>query len=242
MKKKSILGFIFLLWVSILYSQNSQSESGFSYGINGGVNLTSMRFVFYVPQTKLLQGQAGLTVRYISEKNFGLQAELNYSLRGWKEQTDEFRLNKYTRSISYLEFPLMTHIYFNMGKRFRGVFNLGPQIGYYLGEKTIERDLYAPSPVSIDNNGNIHVNTNSAQIIYEGVPPYYFQDVQRKFDYGIVGGGGIEFRSGIGSFILEGRYYFGLSDIFNNKRTDYFQASSHQVISIKLTYLTNFFH
>ncbi|MCC8145586.1 MAG: PorT family protein [Bacteroidales bacterium] len=224
--KKNILGFILLLFtVNLSHAQNT----GFEYGINGGVTLSSMRFVFYVPQEKLIQGQGGLTVRYISEKNFGLQAELNYSQRGWKEQSDDIRINRYSRSISYLELPFMTHIYFNMGKRFRGVFNIGPQIGYCLSEKTLEKVLYAPGP---SNNGE--------NIIYEGIPSYYSQDVQKKFDYGIAGGGGLEFRTGIGSFILEGRYYFGLSDVFNNTRSDYFQASSNQVISIKLTYLTSF--
>lgn len=235
--KKSLLSSLFLFFTIILsYAQNSDFKPEFAYGINGGATLSSMRFVFYVPQEKLIQWQGGITARYISEKNFGLQAEFNYSLRGWKEQSDDIRLNKHTRSISYLEFPFMTHIYFNMGKRFRGVFNLGPQIGYYVGEKTIESIIYAPGPELINND----LSYLSEEIIYPEIPSYYHQKIQRKFDYGIVGGGGLELRTGIGSFILEGRYYFGLSDVFNNSRSDYFQASSNQVISIKLTYLTSF--
>lgn len=242
--KKSVIGIIFLVYaVTSVAAQNSNFQQEFAYGINGGVTLSSMRFVPYISQEKLIQGQGGITARYISEKNFGLQIELNYSLRGWKEQADEVRLNKYSRTTSYLELPLLTHIYFNMGKRFRGIFNLGPQIGYYLSEKTLERALYAPSPtIHFHDDNSFTFIYNRPDIIFKGNPPYYFQNIQRKFDYGITGGGGIELRTGIGSFILEGRYYFGLSDVFNNSRADYFQASSNQIISIKLTYLTNYFN
>jgi hypothetical protein len=50
---------------------------------------------------------------------------------------------------------------------------------------------------------------------------------------------GFELRTGIGNFILDGRYYFGLSDIYNNAKADDFQASSNQVIGVKLTYFFN---
>jgi hypothetical protein len=109
----------------------------------------------------------------------------------------------------------MTHLYFNLGKRARLVFNAGPQIEYNLSEKILKENI-APS-------GEI--------------PEYYHLKVQKRLGYGIVGGMGFEARTGIGSFLLEGRYYFGLSDVFNNSRADYFQASSHQVIAVKITYL-----
>lgn len=236
--KKGILGLILLIGTVCSYAQKTDFKPELSVGVNGGVTLSNMRFVFYIPQSTLLQGQGGITVRYIAEKNFGLQAELNYSLRGWREQIDDIRINKYARSIRYLEFPLLTHIYYTMGKRFRGLFHIGPQVSYYLGESTIEREVYAPdSPILFNGGNRVTVTTGNTEISYKGIPSYYSQKIQRKFDYGITGGAGFELRTGIGSFALEGRYYFGLSDIFNNELADYFQASSHQVISIKLSFL-----
>lgn len=226
--KRSIIVLFLFFFTLLSYSQKEEFKSEFSYGVNGGVTLSKMRFVFAVPTTLLLQGQGGITVRYLSENNFGLQAELNYSLRGWKEATDSVRLNKYTKSLAYIELPFMTHIYINMGKRFRTIFNLGPQIGFNIGEKVIDKEIYVNLP---------DFHSNDSGIEPEETPSYYDQSIQKKFDYGIVGGAGFELRTGIGSFILEGRYYFGLSDIFNNNRSDYFQASSNQVISIKLSYL-----
>lgn len=66
-------------------------------------------------------------------------------------------------------------------------------------------------------------------------------EVQKKFDWGLCGGPGIELRTGIGSFLLEGRYYYALGDMFNSRKGDTFSKSSSQIISAKLTYLIPIF-
>ncbi len=222
MKMNRIHILFFLLFSSVFISSAQTTE--LAYGVNAGATLSRVGFSPSIPQKLIIQPQGGIVVRYISEKNFGLQAELNYSMRGWKEwwePTDgasETEFNQYSRSVSYLELPLLTHIYFDLGKRVRIIFNLGPQLGYYLNEKTL--DGYFPS-----------------QEVPTELQGYYSQKIQNRFDYGIAGGGGFELRTGIGSFILEGRYYYGLSDIFYNKKSDFFLASHNQVTGIKLTYL-----
>jgi len=66
----------------------------------------------------------------------------------------------------------------------------------------------------------------------------YGDKIQNKFDYGIAGGGGIEFRTKkAGSFLLEGRYYFALSDFYSTTKKDYFSRAAHGTITVKLTYL-----
>jgi hypothetical protein len=215
--KRIFLGLISLFTIFVSYSQKDEFQPEWAFGVNSGSTFSKMRFYPRIPQDLLIQGEGGITVRYISEKYFGIQCELNYSLRGWTERTDTITLfNEYARSLAYLELPLMTHLYFDLGKRVRLVFNVGPQVGYYLNEKILKKEI----------------NTVSGEY-----PGYYDQKVQKKFDYGIGGGMGFETRTGIGSFILEGRYYFGLSDIFRSSKADYLQASSPQVIEIKLTYL-----
>jgi hypothetical protein len=214
--KSIYLGFILLLTAFVSYSQNSEFQPEWAFGANGGITLSKMRLYPEVPQDLLMQGSGGITVRYLSEKHFGIQCELNYSMRGWTEQTDTVtHFNEYARSLAYLELPLMTHVYFDLGKRARLVFNIGPQVAYHLNEKTLKKEIKAE---------------------FGDYPEYYNRKVQQKFEYGIGGGAGFEVRTGIGSFILEGRYYFGLSDIFKSSRAD-LQSSAHQVIGIKLTYL-----
>ena len=225
MKYAGIIALFIFLWCGELtYSQTSSFAPEWSYGVNGGLTFSRIGFNSYfvrVPQVLFEQFSGGVTVRYISEKNFGIQGELNYSQRGWKERTDTVNINKYARSIAYMELPVMTHIYFNLGKPVRIFFNLGPQINFYLGEKEMERDI---TDDKLENNPK---QTTS----------YYDISVQHSFDYGLKGVIGLEFRTKAGSFILDGRYYYGLSDVFNNTKGDWFQASHNQVIGVNLTYL-----
>ena len=209
-----IVAFLFVM--NIVRSQTIDFQPELTYGAHAGVTLSRIGFLPRISQTLLLQETGGLMARYISEKHFGILVELNFSLRGWKEKQDTVsQFNRYTRSLSYIELPVMTHFYSNLGKRVRIVVNAGPQISFNIGEKVLEKEiLIYPAPTYCDN-----------------------YPVQRKFDYGIGGGLGLEIRTGIGNFILEGRYYFGLSDVFNNTRADYFQSSHNQIISIRLGYL-----
>jgi hypothetical protein len=205
----------FLLTSCIIYAQNTSFQPEWAFGANAGANFSKVRFNPHIAQELLLGGTGGITVRYISERNFGLQAELNYAQRGWEEMTDTvFYFNEYARLLHYIELPLMTHIYFDMGKHARGVFNLGPQIGYNIGETTLKKEI----------------NTSE-------IPNRFSQKIQNKFDYGLIFGIGFELRTGIGNFILEGRAFIGLSDIFRNTKQDEFQASPNQVLGAKLTYL-----
>ena len=216
MIKKLLAGIICLLVFQVSFAQQDDFQKEWAFGANAGVTLSKVSFYPSIPQEQLSQISGGATIRYISENHFGIQAELNYSLRGWKEKTDTLiHRNEYSRSLSYLELPVMTHIYFNLGKKARLVLNAGPQLGYCIGEKILEKEVVV-SGTAYD---------------------YYDQKIQRPLDYGLVGGMGFELRTNVGSFILDGRYYFGLSDIFNNTKADRFQSSSNQIIGIKLSYL-----
>ena len=211
----SILGLI----ISQLASAQENFRKEFNLGVNGGVSISSMSFSpnSKVRQNNLSQATGGLSFRYVSENNFGLQSEINYSQRGWKEfDAEKDPSVHYTRALDYIELPVLTHIFFDVGKHFRVVFNLGPQLGFLLNERITE-----------DSNIDTSIT-------------YYTQKVQRRFDWGLCFGGGIELRTDKGNFILDGRYYYGLSDVFTNSKVDttyYFAASSNQVICIKLTYL-----
>jgi hypothetical protein len=221
--KAFILGF-FIFSLQLVCGQTNSFSKEWAFGVNGGANFSKMRFNsrYYIPQGLYLQPTGGLTVRYISENHFGILGELNYSLCGWTEKrdtVDNAHLNEYTRSLAYFEIPLMTHLYFNLGKRARLIFNVGPQFRYNVGDEVKKKIIDPENPV---------------------LPPSYYDEkskIYHQFDYGIKGAMGIEFRTGIGSFILSGNYYFGLADVFNSARSEPFQASSNQITGISLTYL-----
>lgn len=217
-KKILYQGILFLFCFATIQAQDKPFQREFSIGANGGITLSKINFSssdYPVPQEKtFLQSTGGITARYITEKYFGLQAELNLAKRGWKEYDEDDPDFKYTKSLLYIELPVFTHIYFGMSKRMRMVFNLGPQISYMISEKVLDYN------VKTSDNEN----------------PQY-SDVQRPFDWGLCGGAGLELQTGIGRFLAEGRYYFGLSDIFDNSKSDPFSISSNQIIYVKLSYL-----
>lgn len=98
----------------------------------------------------------------------------------------------------------------------RGVkvfFNAGPQIGFFLGD-----------------NEKINWTTSTTR-------PEHGKEVENKFDYGITAGADAEVSTGIGHFLLEGRYYMGLSDFYKNSKRDFFERSAHSFIGIRLSYL-----
>lgn len=191
-------------------------------GVKGGTTWSTLSISPNIRDQYTLGYTGGVALRYIEERFFGFIVELNLTQHGWGEEfANDDAAYKYTRTTNYLEIPFLTHIYFGK-KNFRFFFNLGPQIGYCIGEST---------------NTNFDPNTTIFSEYRE--TEQYYKSVEQKFDYGLVGGGGIEFRIKQSSFMLESRYYFGLSDIFNNSSADYFSVSSNQQIQLSLSYMFN---
>ena len=163
-----------------------------------------------VKQTYTFGYTGGVYTRLIFEKYFGLQVELNYMQRGWQEKEKSF---SYVRQTHYLELPFITHIFFGK-KKFRWFFNLGLNLGVYLGEKKSE------NIIDSHNHDKVYKQHELA--------------VAHKFDYGICGGTGFEFHTKAGIYQLDARYHYGLGDIFPNTIKDDFGRSSNQNISICL--------
>lgn len=213
-------------------AQLQETRQDFSFGFNGGMNLNSVSFTPSVKQ-KMNEGLVGgITGRMMCEKYFslicGIQAEVNYSQRGWTENIDTtVSKDTYSRTMNYVEIPFLAHIAFGKDapKGVQGFINIGPQVAFLISEK--EHKSWSDT-------------VNIANLNRENSVNYQYIKAQSKFDYGLVGGGGVEIRTGAGSFLIEGRYYFGLSDFFNTgEGTREFQRAAHQTISLRLTYLFN---
>ena len=64
--------------------------------------------------------------------------------------------------------------------------------------------------------------------------------VSNKLDYGISVGAGMELSlNAKQSLLLEGRFYYGLTDVFPNHKTDIFSGSSSMTVAVTLGYLFN---
>lgn len=228
-----LLLFALLLLPLTLKAQIGERRSTLSIGGNGGITLSSIDFDPTIRQQQLIQPTFGLTLRYTSEKYFttlcAIQAEVNLARQGWKEDIMNGEKQKlpdtYQRELTYLQLPLMARLAWGREQRGLMFFLLaGPQVNFYLGQSTRRSNMW-----TLNKDGNPDRPNN----IYQ----QYGMDPQHKFDYGLTGSLGVELNTGIGHFMIEGRYYFGLADIYKNSKKDVFARSAHRVIAIKASYL-----
>lgn len=185
--------------------------------------MSSVDFMPAVLQTQHFGIHGGISAKYISENHLGLLLELNYAQRGWTEDFPVESGFAYSRTLHYLEIPFMTHVYF--GRKVRFVINAGPQLGFLLGTSANMNDALA-NDIADKKQQNPSIGMQ-----YSSEP--------RNFDYGIIGGIGMELNTGVGNIELEGRYYFGLGDVFENRKSKeafYFNRSAHRIIEAKLSY------
>ena len=228
MKKIRLIVLLAMSFFAIMpmMAQLGEIRNNLAVGVNGGLNMSQVDFSPSIKQKSQNGMSMGVTARYISEKYFnmlcGIQVELNYSQRGWNENIEDGSENTYSRTMNYLEVPMLAHLAFGKDALDRGVrffLNLGPQFAFFLNEKE-----------NMSENWNPAYRPN-------GVVQQYGKMVENKFDYGIVGGAGLELSTGIGHFLLEGRYYLGLSDFYKSTKKDEFGRSGHSFIGVRLTYL-----
>lgn len=239
--KRFYIIFSFLhFFIVTTVAQVGEYRTDFAIGVNGGYLLSKVGFTPDVPQKMLGGMTGGLTFRYTCERYFksvcAIVAEVNISQVGWKEKIEDAHNEpvyyvddpdhplRYERRMTYLQIPLMARLGWGRERKgFQGFFQIGPQIGIFMSEST-------------DTNivpGAQTVTPRSSNIVAQETMP-----VEKKFDYGITGGAGIEFSvPKAGHFLLEGRYYYGLGNIYGNSKSDYFAKSNFGQIVIKMTYL-----
>lgn len=220
-------------------AQVGQHRNDLSIGVNGGYILSDVGFDPKVNQKMHGGVTGGISFRYVCEKYFNticaVQAEVNYAKIGWKEDildlSDQPVINAatgapetYSRTMNYIQIPVFAHLGWGREQRgFQFFFQAGPQIGIYLSEK--EEISFSKDNINLDDRSN--------KIVAQ-----YDMPVENKFDYGIAGGLGLEYsHPKVGHFQIEGRYYYGLGNIYGDSKKDYFGKSNFGNIVIKMTYL-----
>ena len=216
-----------------------EHRSDFAIGANGGYVLSKVGFTPTVQQKQHGGITGGVSLRYVCEKYFkticSVYAEVNYAKVGWTEDILDIENNavlisgtgealKYQRDITYIQIPVFAHLAWGREERgFNFFVNLGPQIGIYLNESTTT-NFDETTPTENDRVSNI-----TAQ---------YDMPVEKKLDYGIAAGAGMEYSiPKVGHFLLEGRYYYGLGNIYGSSKKDYFGKSNFGQIVVKASYL-----
>ncbi len=221
----------FLFCVQELQAQDSLATyKKWSIGVKGGasfsfISSTQENITRERPFTRTNQGIAfGGIIRYMTEKNFGLQIEANYVEKGWEEifrsLSDQERLDPsrfYQVNLSYLEVPILAHGYF--GKRNLRIF---ATLGMYGGMLLSSSTQTAPT---VDPN----------EITYE-----YLVPEQNKYDLGVRGGAGVAVVTKIGTFQVEGTYSLGLNSVLDRNRAPIPSILQNNTIVGSLGYLISF--
>lgn len=170
-----------------------------------------------VREIDALGGEMGKNIDKTFIQSKMLNKSKNFSQHGWDEFYEDYPELQYTRKMNYLEIPFLAHLAFGKDRGLQFFVHAGPQIGFFLGDSyTISGDW--------DNYPGLTVEQHD-------------KAVDNRFDYGITGGAGVELRTKAGNFLVEGRYYYALSDFYNSTKKDYFSRSAHGVITAKITYL-----
>jgi hypothetical protein len=236
---RRLLFFIFTTVLSInhLQAQRVQPQSEFYVGVSGGALMSKVDFMPRISQDIRLGFQGGIAAKFISEffnegggARAGVIGELNFQQRGWIESFNDEQTElgfSYSRALNYISIPFMTHV--NAGRgNIRFIFNAGPQVSILLSDS--------------QNMSQALANEIAGQqAAHPGAPigvQYQSFDHLKRIDYGIVGGLGVQLKTGLGDFDLEGRYNFGLADVFESRRSQnaYFSRSAHRITEVKLTY------
>jgi hypothetical protein len=217
------IAFILVAMMALLATAQTHYEGTIAVGGKAGASFSRINFNPSVQQMILPGMTAGVMFRYVEEKHFGLVAELNMTQRGWKENLEESDYN-YSHRFTYLELPIMTHIFFG-NQRIKGFFNLGPEINVMLGDGIKSNFAYQDAA---DMDYFINDTRRIEQMTMK---------INNRLDYGICGGAGMELNlNAKHSLLLEGRFYYGLTDIFSSHKTDIFSSSNSMTVTVTLGY------
>lgn len=160
-------------------------------GVNYGYGISGVNFQPDQKQTSYPGSfSTGLSFKYQNEKHFAFQAELNYTHRGYKKP--EIGDSVYTRTYNSVMLPMMGQ-YTATYKRVSVVMNLGFYASYLLDSK----DQIKTKGVAYKND-------------YE-----FFLKRDHRYEFGVLGGGGLSLNLNPFMLQVETRYYYGLTNLYD---------------------------
>lgn len=204
--KKIFLTATSLVLVANVYSQGSK----FSVGGKVGINLSNVDMEYLDTDAKVGY-QLGVVVEYDLQKNYFLRSGLEINSKGFKSDIptvgdingdglfDDYGTVKSSWNMVYLQLPLMLGYKVGVTDEFKINFVAGGYLSYGIGGKTTSKfDGFISSPSGQHDHYKERYKDNT-----------FSDDLLKRFDAGLIGGVGAEYRS----FTFNLGYEYGLSDI-----------------------------
>lgn len=216
--KKITVGLLLILGSSLLSEVIAQRKT--YVGVKGGYNLSTAYFFhsFYGSDinTKMEGGfQGGIVAMNYLRNHVGLQAELLYSQKGWRQEFDDGSPDLVTE-LNYVELPLLVNIH--TGKeRLHFFANGGCFVEYMLSSQL------SASPDQTNVYG-------------------FDESRDHKLGYGFRGGVGAFYDFDFGTLIFESSFSYSLSDVLEFKKlnTGIPNSSKNMVLAFTIGYMFSF--
>lgn len=222
---------IFLIAISLFLLKATGAWTQHSIGLRGGFNLSSVNnFPLEGVEGASTEGVIFGNYNAISfeiglSERFALQPETTYLQKGGKIGLADNGDFSFTVKLNYLEIPLLAKWRLGSGP-FKGYLIAGPSFGYALtGETSLKADLLRIKD-DVDFDGSFGPDGRK----------------DNRFDFGFVGGGGIQYKAGPGSIVLDARAALDMNDftLFNDGTPDGHKATRWESVSVSLGYQYEF--
>jgi hypothetical protein len=232
----------------IVFSAGPATAGPVRLGAHGGLSVPNIRGsetdVFSRGFTSRRGPYFGLFAEFDLGLRFSLVTELNYTSQGGRRNgmqliTDPppglpldipFYANfKNETVLDYVELPVLGRITF--GKMVHFFLNVGPYAGYLIRAKAVTG---GSSPIYLDQAGTQPIVPSPVSFDAE-------TDVMeslKKWNAGLIGGGGVRFAAGPGDIVLEAHFQLGLLTIQKDAATSGNSKTGAVVISAGYSFLT----
>ncbi len=220
MYHKKIIICILLLLPSLLWAQQKEriptlSHPSLHIGGSLGYVASQVLFMHSVTQSIASGARIGFVATMSNSEYVAFSMEVALSQRGWKETySDNSSGRSYFRRLSFIDLPLLCHLYYPMNKLKAGV-KMGPQIGLFIGE-------------NVNKSGDGFTQQDETR---------HALNVVNKFAWGLIGGPSLSYTFGKHDLELDIMLYYGFNDLFSTTVRDPYSKSSELFGIVKFNYL-----
>ncbi len=204
MKRKDFFS-IAILVIGFVATAQAQFSAGIRAGASIGNVSTPVIIDLIAPDFQYLPGiDFGILGEYQIKDKFSITGEINYREKG-------FRMAE-NRAVDLLGISMPLGVRIDTRLRY---LDLPVQFKYDLGKGPIKAYLKAGPQVGYALNGRIKTKANFLVDWNLTNTPIDLDAINyRRFEVGILGGGGVEFDTGQGSVMMDISYHQGITDLF----------------------------
>ncbi|ADR22935.1 hypothetical protein MATR_32160 [Marivirga tractuosa] len=224
MKRISI---IFILFLCLVSSKEIRSQS--YLGVKGGANIP---FVNYADFTNtpisarfstayFVSSTFGISYRHMQSDKIGVQVDINYSTKGWGQNTLDSTNTVFTNTsitqIAYLEMPFYLHWQIFGTDKFKFFVDAGMYVAWALNASTTTENDQGLDQIQI----------------------YYSVENDNRGDFGLAGGVGLSYDFSVFVLQIDGTFKSGFANILpvNHFVRENPTVSTNQVTAIQLSLL-----